>query len=333
MRLHDIAVVGASGLVGRKILQVIDERKFEAGKVVAIASDSSAGKEVNVNGKSHKLQKISPEIFKNLEFAFFSAGASVSNEWAPIAAQQGCIVIDNSSAFRMNDDVPLVVPEVNRKDIFKNKGIIANPNCSTIQLVVALKPLDDAFKIKRVVVSTYQSVSGAGHKGVIALENEITNIDDLASKSPFPHKIAYNAIPQVDVFFDDGYTKEEHKMINETRKIMGKRDLAITTTCVRIPTIGGHGESVNIEFDKKATPAEVREALASFKGIKVVDNPETLAYPMPIDAEDKDEVFVGRIRTDNSVKNGINLWIVADNVRKGAATNAVQIAEEYVKGK
>lgn len=333
MRLHDIAVVGASGLVGRKILQVLDERKFALGKVVAIASDSSAGKDVNVNGKAHTLQKISPEIFKNLEFAFFSAGAAVSHEWAPIAAKEGCIVIDNSSAFRMAEDVPLVVPEVNRKDMFRNKGIISNPNCSTIQMVMVLKPLDDAFKIKRVVVSTYQSVSGAGHKGVMALENEITNIDDLAGKSPFPHKIAYNAIPQIDVFFDDGYTKEELKMINETRKIMGKRDLSITSTCVRIPTIGGHGESVNIEFDKKVTPEGVREALQSFKGVTVVDNPSANDYPMPRDAEDKDDVFVGRIRTDNSVKHGINLWIVSDNVRKGAATNAVQIAEEYVKGK
>lgn len=333
MRVHDIAVVGASGLVGRKILQVLEERKFEVGKVVAIASDSSAGKEVNVKGKAYKLHKMTPEIFKNIEFAFFSAGGAASHEWAPIAAKEGCIVIDNSSAFRMNEDVPLVVPEVNRQDMFKNKGIISNPNCSTIQLVMALKPLDNLFKIKRVVVSTYQSVSGAGHKGILALENEITNIDDVASISPFPHKIAHNAIPQVDMFFEDGYTKEEYKMINETRKIMNRRDLSITATCVRIPTIGGHGESVNIEFDKKVTADEVREALESFKGVTVVDTPSTSSYPMPIDAEDKDDVFVGRIRVDSSIKNGINLWIVSDNVRKGAATNAVQIAEEYVKGK
>jgi len=333
MRLHDIAVVGASGLVGRKILQVLDERNFAVGKVVAIASDASVGKDVNIKGKSYRINKISPEIFKNLEFAFFSAGASVSHEWAPVAAKEGCIVIDNSSAFRMNADVPLIVPEVNRQDMFKNKGIISNPNCSTIQLVMALKPLDDKFKIKRVVVSTYQSVSGAGYKGVNALQNEITNIQDTLSKSPFPHKIAYNAIPQVDLFFDDGYTKEELKMINETRKIMGKKDLSITATCVRIPTIGGHGESVNIEFDKKVSTEEVKEALASFKGITVQDEPATSTYPMPVNAEDRDDVFVGRIRVDNSVKHGINLWVVSDNVRKGAATNAVQIAEEYVKGK
>jgi aspartate-semialdehyde dehydrogenase len=333
MRLHDIAVVGASGLVGRKILQVIEERKFPVGKVVAIASDSSAGKEVNVKGKSYKLQSLAPDIFKNLEFAFFSAGASVSNEWAPIAAKDGCIVIDNSSAFRMKDDVPLIVPEVNRQDMFKNIGIIANPNCSTIQLVMTLKPLDNLFKIKRIVVSTYQSVSGAGYKGVNALQNEITNIESSSNVSPFPHKIAFNAIPQVDLFFDDGYTKEEHKMMNETRKILNKKDLNITATCVRIPTIGGHGESVNIEFDKKVTTEDVREALANFKGITVVDNPATSSYPMPVDSEDKDDVFVGRIRVDSSVRNGVNLWIVSDNVRKGAATNAVQIAEEYVKGK
>ncbi len=333
MRLHDIAVVGASGLVGRKILQVIEERNFQVGKVVAIASDASVGKDVNIKGKSYKINKISPEIFKNLEFAFFSAGASVSHEWAPIAAKEGCIVIDNSSAFRMNADVPLIVPEVNRQDMFKNKGIISNPNCSTIQLVMALKPLDDKFKIKRVVVSTYQSVSGAGYKGVNALQNEITNIESSSDKSPFPHKIAYNAIPQVDLFFDDAYTKEEHKMMNETRKIMNKKDLNITATCVRIPTIGGHGESVNIEFDKKVTTEEVKEALAAFKGITVEDNTATNTYPMPVNSEEKDDVFVGRIRIDNSVKHGINLWVVSDNVRKGAATNAVQIAEEYVKGK
>ena len=202
MRLHDIAVVGASGLVGRKILQVLNERKFEIGKIVPIASDSSVGKEIKVEGKQYKIQKLTPETFKNIEFVFFSAGGAVSSEWAPIAAKEGCLVIDNSSAFRMKEDVPLVVPEVNRADIFKNKGIIANPNCSTIQLVVALKPLDNAFKIRRIVVSTYQSVSGAGHKGVAALENEITKTDNLVSRSPFPYQIAYNAIPQVDVFFD-----------------------------------------------------------------------------------------------------------------------------------
>jgi aspartate-semialdehyde dehydrogenase len=332
MRLHDIAVVGASGLVGRKILEVIQERKFEVGKVVAIASDVSAGKELNVKGKVYRLQKLEPNIFKNLEFAFFSAGGAISTEWAPKAAEQGCIVIDNSSAFRMKEDVPLIVPEVNRQDIFKTKGIIANPNCSTIQLVTALKPLDNSFKIKRVVISTYQSVSGAGHKGTAALEYEIQN-PGAKAQGPFPHRIAYNAIPHIDVFFDDNYTREELKMINETRKIMNRKDLNVTATCVRIPTMVGHGESVNIEFDKKVSVDEVREVLRSAKGVTVVDDPASNLYPMPVDCAEKDDVFVGRIRKDESVKNGINLWIVSDNVRKGAATNAVQIAEEYIKGK
>ncbi len=332
MRLHDIAVVGASGLVGRKILEVIQERNFEVGKVVAIASDASAGKELNINGKTFKLHKLEPHIFKNLEFAFFSAGGTVSREWAPKAAADGAIVIDNSSAFRMQEDVPLIVPEVNRQDMFKNKGIIANPNCSTIQLVTVLKPLDNVFKIKRVVVSTYQSVSGAGNKGISALENELRNLDS-KTISPFPHKIAHNAIPHIDIFFDDNYTREELKMINESRKIMGKKDLAITATCVRIPTMTGHGESVNIEFDKKVNVDEIKEILSSSKGVTVTDDPSQNLYPMPITSAEKDDVFVGRIRTDSSVKHGINLWIVADNVRKGAATNAVQIAEEYVKGK
>ncbi len=324
MRLHDIAVVGASGLVGRKILEIIQERHFEVGKVVAIASDANAGKELNIKGKTFKLHRLEPHIFKNLEFAFFSAGGSVSREWAPKAAADGAIVIDNSSAFRMQEDVPLVVPEVNRQDMFKNKGIIANPNCSTIQLVTVLKPLDNVFKIKRVVVSTYQSVSGAGNKGITALESELRNLG--TSTSPFPHKIAYNAIPHIDVFFDDNYTREELKMINESRKIMGKKDLAITATCVRIPTLTGHGESVNIEFDKKVNVDEVKEILNSSKGVTVTDDPSQNLYPMPITSAEKDDVFVGRIRIDSSVKHGINLWIVSDNVRKGAATNAVQIA-------
>ena len=332
MRLHDIAVVGASGLVGRKILEVIQERNFEVGKVVAVASDASAGKELNVKGKTFKLHKLEPHIFKNLEFAFFSAGGPVSREWAPQAAADGAIVIDNSSAFRMQEDVPLVVPEVNRQDMFKNKGIIANPNCSTIQLVTVLKPLDTALKIKRVVVSTYQSVSGAGNKGITALESELKGIQS-SSASPFAHSIAYNAIPHIDVFFDDNYTREELKMINESRKIMGKKDLAITATCVRIPTLTGHGESVNIEFDKKVNIDEVKEILKSAKGVTVSDDPSVNLYPMPVTSAEKDDVFVGRIRVDESVKHGINLWIVADNVRKGAATNAVQIAEEYIKGK
>lgn len=331
MRLHHIAVTGASGLVGRKILELLHERKFPIGNVTALASDSSAGKELVIGNHSYMLQKLERGVFKNSEFAFFSAGAKVSFEWGPVAAEEGCLVIDNSSQFRMDPDVPLVVPEVNRHDIFKNNGIIANPNCSTIQLVVALKPLDDLYKIKRVVVSTYQSVSGAGNKGVQALKNELEN--NFEGYSPFAHKIAFNALPHVDVFFEDGYTKEEHKMINETRKIMHLPHLKMTTTCVRIPTIGGHGEAVNIEFEKKINLEEIKKALHAFKGIIVIDEPQENMYPMPIHTDEKDDVFIGRIRRDESLENGINLWVVADNVRKGAATNAVQIAEEFLKGK
>jgi aspartate-semialdehyde dehydrogenase len=333
VRLNDIVIVGASGLVGRKILQVLHERNFPLGKVITVASPASEGKEINVNRHSYKLQKLSPEIFKSMEFAFFSAGGAVSKEWAPVAAKEGVLVIDNSSTFRMEEDVPLVVPEVNRQDIFRHKGIIANPNCSTIQLVMVLKPLDNLFKIKRIVVSTYQSVTGIGKKGLDALDKEIRDSEAAVNKDVFPHKIAYNAIPQVDVFFDDGYTKEEWKMMNEARKILGRKDMKITATCVRIPTIGGHGESVNIEFDKKVNPSEIRDILGSTRGIKVVDDVKSSSYPMPVHSNEKDDVYVGRIRMDESSKNTINLWIVADNVRKGAATNAVQIAEEYIKGK
>jgi aspartate-semialdehyde dehydrogenase len=333
MKLHDIAVVGASGLVGRKILQVLEERNFPAGKIVAIASEASHGKEIAVSKRTYKLQKMTHDTFKNLEFAFFSAGGHVSLEYVPKAVKDGLTVIDNSSAFRMNDDVPLVVPEVNRPDIFKNKGIIANPNCSTIQLVMVLKPLDDRFKLKRVVVSTYQSVAGAGNKGVMQLEKELHKAEGVHTKSVFPHPIAYNALPQIDIFFDNGYTKEELKVIDETKKILGRSDLKITSTCVRVPTIGGHSESVNLEFENKFSLHEIREILSNTKGVKVIDEPKESKYPMPIDSYDRDEVFVGRIRTDDTVKHGLNLWIVSDSVRKGAATNAVQIAEELLKGK
>lgn len=333
MRLHDIAVVGASGLVGRKILQVLEERNFPVGKIIPIASDASSGKEITVNRKNYKLFGLAPDIFKNLEFAFFCAGGPVSMDWVPIAVKDGVTVIDNSSAFRLEKDVPLVVPEVNRDAIFKHKGIIANPNCSTIQLVTTLKPLDNLFKIKRVIVSTYQSVSGIGNKGINKLNKEIKELEEVIDAAIFPHKIAFNAIPHIDVFYENGYTKEEMKVISETRKIMGKPDMKITCTCVRIPTLGGHGESVNIEFEKKFKLQEIREALFTAKSVVVVDEPDELKYPMPVDANEKDEVFAGRIRYDETIKNAINMWIVADNLRKGAATNAIQIAEEILKGK
>lgn len=332
MKLHDIAVVGASGLVGRKILQVLAERNFPTGKLFAIASHASHGKEITVQNKHYTIKRLEPAIFKNLEFVFFSAGAAVSQEFAPLAIKERALVIDNSSAFRMDADVPLVVPEVNREDIFKNKGIIAVPNCSTIQLVMVLKPLDEVYKIKRTIVSAYQCVTGKGNKGLMQLEDEIHG-NELKLEPAFPHKIAYNAIPQVDIFAENGYTKEENKIINESKKIMHRYDLNITATCVRIPTLGGHCESVNIECEKKMDLEDVRNILSSAKGVKLLDNPLNSEYPMPLLSMEKDEVFVGRIRKDDTVRNGLNLWIAADNLRKGAATNAVQIAEHYLKGK
>jgi aspartate-semialdehyde dehydrogenase len=330
MKLHDVAIVGATGLVGRAMVKVLEERNFPVNRLVLLASERSVGKEVTFNGKPYPVQKLEPERFKHIEFALFTAGATISKEFAPAAVKAGAVVVDNSSAFRMEPDVPLVVPEVNRKQIFKHKGIIANPNCSTIQLVLVLKPLHDRFGIKRVVVSTYQSVTGAGKLAVDQLHDELANRQPKVKK--FPHPIAFNCLPHIDIFFDDGYTKEEFKVMNETKKIMGV-SFKITATCVRVPVLGGHSESVNIEFEKNSSVEEVREILSSAPGVVVQDDPKQNHYPMPLTAHDKDEVFVGRIRKDETVPSGVNLWIVADNIRKGAATNAVQIAEALVLGK
>jgi aspartate-semialdehyde dehydrogenase len=330
MKLHTVAVVGATGLVGRAMVNVLEERRFPVDRLVLLASERSVGKEISFQGKPVEVQKLEAEQFERVEFALFSAGAPVSREFAPQAVQRGAVVIDNSSAFRMEDDVPLAVPEVNRSEIFKHRGIIANPNCSTIQMVVVLKPLHDRFRLKRVVVSTYQSVTGAGNRAVIQLQDELANREPREKK--FPHPIAFNLLPHIDNFLDDGYTKEEVKMMRETKKIMGE-DISVTATTVRVPVVGGHGESVNMEFENPCSPEEVRRILASSPGIIVQDDPKKDIYPMPITARDRDEVFVGRIRRDASVANGINLWIVADNVRKGAATNAVQIAEVLAAGK
>lgn len=317
-------------MVGRAMVRVLEQRAFPVNRLVLLASERSVGKEISFQGKSIPVQKLEPEKFKNIEFALFSAGATVSKEFAPHAVRHGAVVIDNSSAFRMDEGIPLVVPEVNRRQIFKHKGIIANPNCSTIQMVVVLKPLHDRFTIKRVVVSTYQSVTGAGNKAVSQLHEE------LAGRTPkemkFPHPIAFNCLPHIDIFFDDGYTKEEVKMMKETQKIMGE-PIKVTATTVRVPVIGGHSESVNIEFGKKADLTEVREILSRAPGIILQDDPKNNVYPMPVNAHEKDEVFVGRLRLDSTVPNGINLWIVSDNIRKGAATNAVQIAEALALGK
>ncbi len=333
MKLYDVIVAGATGMVGRKMIQVLEERNFPVGRLLPLASKRSVGMEIPFKGKAFRVEELTHESLsrKDIEIALFSAGGSTSREFAPTAAKNGILVIDNSSAWRMDKDIPLVVPEVNRKDIFKHKGIIANPNCSTIQMVVVLKPLHDKYKIKRVIVSTYQSVTGAGQKGYDQLMKEWNKEPVVNGK--FPYQISFNLIPHIDEFFENGYTREEYKMMQETQKIMGDESIAVSATCVRVPVIGGHSESVNIEFEKQFDIDEVRHLLANAPGVVLQDKPMEKYYPMPINAYDKDETFVGRIRRDESVKSGLNLWIVSDNIRKGAATNAVQIAEEWIKGK
>jgi len=331
VRLYNIAVVGATGLVGRKMIQVLEERKFPAGNVRFLASERSVGKEVQFGGTIHTVERLSERSFSGTEIALFSAGAAVSREFAPLAVKAGALVIDNSSAFRMDPSVPLVVPEVNRQMIFRHKGIIANPNCSTIQMVVALKPLHDRWTIKRIVVATYQSVTGAGQRGLDQLEHELGKRPHAEKK--FPHPIAMNILPHVDIFLPDGYTREEHKMVNETKKIMGDDTIKVNATCVRVPVYGGHSESVNVECAKPFQLNEVYDALMHAPGVRVQDDVNAALYPMPLTAWEKDEVFVGRIRRDETLENGLTLWVVSDNLRKGAATNAVQIAEEWIKGK
>lgn len=330
MRTCNVAVVGATGLVGRTVIRVLEERRFPVGNLVLLASERSAGKEMTFAGRIVTVEKLSHSAFRSVELALFSAGATVSKEYVPRAVQSGSLVIDNSSAFRMDDHVPLVVPEVNRHMIFCHKGIIANPNCSTIQMVVALKPLHDRWKIRRVVVATYQSVTGAGQKGISQLEDEIEKRP--VAEMKFPHAIAFNIVPQVDVFSDDAYSREEHKMMSETKKIMDDETIKVTATCTRVPVWGGHSEAVNVEFERPFEIREVHEVLAHAAGVVLVDEPAKEQYPMPITAWNRDEVFVGRVRRDDTVANGLNMWIVADNLRKGAATNAVQIAEEWLKG-
>ena len=325
MRKINLAVVGATGMVGNKFLEVLTERKLPVENYYLFASAKSAGKVIDFMGKPHTVIELTEENVKkvNVDIALFSAGGSVSKVFAPIFAAQGAIVVDNSSQWRMDKDVPLVVPEVNPNDVDWNHGIIANPNCSTIQAMLALKPLDEKYHIKRVVYSTYQAVSGAGVQGYMDLKD---GIEGVAPKK-FPYPIFGNVIPQIDVFLDNGYTKEEEKMINETRKILGRPDLRVTATTVRVPVFHGHSESINLEFDKPCTLEGIKEALASFPNVILVDDNKNAKYPMPIYAENHDEVYVGRIRLDFSVESGCNLFVVADNIRKGAATNAVQIAQ------
>jgi len=324
-----IAVVGATGLVGTVMLKVLEERNFPLTELIPVASEKSVGKEITFKGKKYAVVSMDTAISMRPDIALFSAGGSTSLAEAPRFAEVGTTVIDNSSAWRMDPSKKLVVPEVNASELSADDKIIANPNCSTIQMVVALKPLHDKYKIKRVVVSTYQSVTGTGVKAVEQLMNERKGITDGPMAYAYP--IDLNVIPQIDVFQDNGYTKEEMKMILETQKIMGDNSIKVTATTVRIPVMGGHSESVNIEFENDFDVNEVKNLLANTEGIILVDDPANLKYPMPKDAHEKDEVFVGRIRRDDSLPNTLNMWIVADNLRKGAATNAVQIAEYLVK--
>lgn len=332
---YNVAIVGATGAVGEQMREVLEEREFPVGELRLLASERSAGQFLPFKGKNVKVEVLKEDSFKEIDIGLFSAGGSVSAKFAPAAVAAGVVVVDNTGHFRMEPDIPLVVPEVNANEIanYKTRGIIANPNCSTIQMVVALKPIHDAARIKRVVVSTYQSVSGAGRRAMEELSQQVVamfNGREL-KKEKFPHQIAFNCIPHIDAFTDGGYTKEELKMINETRKILCEPSLAVTATTVRVPVFCGHSESVNVETEKKLTVADVKALLRAAPGIIVADEPENNLYPMAIDATGKDATFVGRIREDNSIPNGLHLWVVADNLRKGAALNAVQIAEILIR--
>ena len=324
MKGVNIAVVGATGMVGRNFLKILDERNFPINNLYLFSSEKSAGSKLTFKGKEYEVEVLTEESFKrDIDIALFSAGGAVSKKYAPIARDNGVIVVDNSSAWRMDKDIPLVIPEVNPEDITWNNGIIANPNCSTIQSIVPLKVLHDAFKIKRIIYSTYQAVSGSGMGGIRDLENGIKG----GENKKYPHQIAYNCIPHIDDFLDNGYTKEEMKMINETKKILNDSNIRITATTVRVPVKYGHSVCINLEFENSFEMEQIYEILKNTEGVNLVDDVKNNIYPMAINVEGKDEVYVGRIRRDYSVENGINMWVVADNIRKGAATNAVQIAE------
>jgi aspartate-semialdehyde dehydrogenase len=335
MGSYKVAVVGATGAVGQQMVACLEERRFPVARLVPLASERSIGKKVTFLGKEIPVEVLTKDSFDGVDIALFSAGGSISKEYGPIAARAGAVVVDNSSAWRMDPEVPLVVPEVNPQDVglYSKRGIIANPNCSTIQMVVALKPLHDAARIKRVVVSTYQAVSGTGQKAVDELAEQVRALlacQD-AKHKVYPHRIAFNVFPHIDVFLENGYTKEEMKMVNETQKIMGDDSIQVTATSVRVPVFYGHSEAVNLETARKLTVAEARQLLAAAPGVKVVDDPLRNQYPMPLDAAGQDLTLVGRIREDFSIANGLNFWVVADNLRKGAATNAVQIAEILIR--
>ncbi len=332
MKKYNVAIVGATGAVGQEFLKILTERKFPVGNLKLLATSRSAGKIIHWQGTDYVVEETRPDAFTGVDIALF-AGGSASTEFAMDAVARGAVVIDNSSAFRLDPDVPLVVPEVNPEDVEWHKGIIANPNCSTIIMVAALKPLHDAAGITRVVVSTYQAVSGAGREGIEELETQVGQFSRGEETRPqaFPYQIAFNLIPRIDVFQEGDYTKEEWKMVKETQKILHAPDMAITATTVRVPVFRSHSESVNVETEQKLTAAEAKYILAKAPGIIVIDDPAGDRYPMPLTAADTDEVYVGRIREDFSISNGLNLWVVGDQIRKGAATNAIQIAELLTK--
>lgn len=335
--MRKLAIVGATGVVGRCALKVLEEEGLDIDEYVFVASSKSKGKKLNFMGKEYEVQELTEDFFQNnnIDYAIFSAGAEVAKRFAPIAVKSGTIVVDNSSAFRMDKDVPLIVPEVNSKDIKNNRGIIANPNCSTIQAVVPLKVMDDLYKIKRVVYSTYQAVSGAGRAGIDDLKNGIINFCEEKNKAyalnKFEHPIFNNVLPHIDVFMESGYTKEEMKMINETRKILNKPELKVTATCARVPVFNSHAESINVEFENDFKMDELIFELKKKAGIIVMDDIRNNVYPLPTVVTGTNEIYVGRIRRDYSVSYGVNLWVVADNIRKGAATNAVQIVKELIR--
>jgi aspartate-semialdehyde dehydrogenase len=335
MSSWNVAVVGATGAVGNEMIKILEERNFPLSKLKLLASERSTGTFLKYKGEDFPVELLKEDSFKGVHIGLFSPGGTISERFAPIAAQDGCIVIDNTSAFRMVPEIPLVVPEVNPEAIkmYKNRGIIANPNCSTIQMVVALKPIHDAAKIKRIVVSTYQAVSGTGKEAIQELKDQTRDImNGLAPKvEVYPHQIAFNCLPHIDTFLDNGYTKEEMKMVNETKKIMCDESIGVTATTVRVPVYYGHSESINIETEKKISATEVKQLLSNAPGVTVVDDPALSRYPLAIMAAGKDNTFVGRIREDESIANGINMWVVSDNLRKGAALNAVQIAEILIK--
>ena len=333
MKGYRVAIVGATGLVGQEFIKVLEQRSFPIESIQFLASDRSAGRKLFFSHREIEVKETAPELFKDIDIALFSAGAEVSRYFSPIAAQSGAVIVDNSAAFRMDPRVPLVVPEINPEDIRRHRGIIANPNCSTIQMVMALYPLHKVNPIKRIVVTTFQAVSGTGSAAVEELTLQARQILDGQATVPhvYPHQIAFNVLPEIDVFLDNAYTREEWKTVEETRKIMHADNIAISATCVRVPVFIGHSEAINVEFSQPMSPDEARHILVQAPGVKLLDDPAISLYPQPWSVVGTDEVFVGRIRRDASHDNGIVMWVVADNIRKGAALNAVQIAEEIIK--